>query len=122
MDIELRDHFISLWQNYFPGTGLPVTFEFRKDNGTVQNAPVPDGWRCIICQIGRVRKGASLALDAESITCRGGLLYSGYLMATPPDFRYFLSYGKTRWRREGTVQTDSGTGCYMAEEHRIPSL
>jgi hypothetical protein len=94
MDIELRDHFISLWQNYFPGTELPVTFEYRKDTGRVQNAPVPDGWRCIICQIGRVRNGASLALDAQSITCRGGLLYSGYQMERPPDFRYFLSYGK----------------------------
>lgn len=85
---------ISLWQNYFPGTELAITFEFRKDSGMVQNATVPNGWRCIICQIGRVRNGASLALDALSITCRGGPLYSGYLMERPTDFRYFLSYGK----------------------------
>jgi hypothetical protein len=94
MDIELRDRFIFLWQNYFYGTELPITFEFRKDTVMVQNATVPDRWRCIICQIGRVRNGASLALDAQSITCRGGLLYSGYQMERPPDFRYFLSYGK----------------------------
>ena len=94
MDIELRDRFIALWQNYFPGTELPITFGFIKDDGTVQNVPAPDGWRCMVCQIGRVRNGTSLALDARSITCRGGLFYSGYSTERPPDFRYFLSQGK----------------------------
>jgi hypothetical protein len=74
MDIELRDRFIALWQNYFPGTELPITFGFQRDTGTVQKVLAPDGWRCIICQIGRVRNGTSLVLDAQSITCRGGLL------------------------------------------------
>ena len=94
MDIELRDRFITLWEKYFPGTELPITFGFRTDAGAVQNVPAPDGWRCIVCQIGRVRNGTSLALDAQSITCRGGLFYAGYTTERPPDFRYFLSYGK----------------------------
>ncbi|MFA6225344.1 MAG: DUF169 domain-containing protein [Methanoregula sp.] len=93
MDIELRDRFIALWQNYFSGAKLPITFGFSKDAGTVQNIPPPNGWRCIICQIGRVRNGTSLALDAQSVTCRGGLIYSGDSTERPPGFRNFLSHG-----------------------------
>ena len=40
------------------------------------------------------RNGTPLALDARSISCRGGLMYTGYSDERPPDFRYFLSYGK----------------------------
>jgi hypothetical protein len=94
MDIELRDRFMALWQKYFPGTELPITFGFRKDAWKVQNVPAPDGWRCIICQVVRVRSGISLALDAQSITCSGGLFYSGYSIERSPGFRYFLSHGK----------------------------
>jgi len=93
MDTGLRDRFIALWQNYFPGTELPITFGFGKDDGDIQNIPAPDGWRCFVCQIGRVRNGSSLALNARSITCRGGLLYTGYATERSPDFRYFLSHG-----------------------------
>lgn len=94
MDADLRDRFTALWNNYFPGTELPITFEFRKESGTAKKVPPPDGWRCLICQIGRVRNGTPLVLDARSITCRGGLMYTGYSHERPPDFRYFLSYGK----------------------------
>jgi uncharacterized protein (DUF169 family) len=94
MDPDLRDRFIALWQNYFPGTELPITFEFRNASASAKKVPPPDGWRCIICQIGRVRNGTPLVLDASSITCRGGLMYTGYSHERPPDFRYFLSHGK----------------------------
>jgi uncharacterized protein (DUF169 family) len=94
MDIDLRDRFIQIWKNYFPGSDLPITFELRKDSGPVTKVPPPDGWRCLICQIGRVRNGTPLALDARSITCKGGLMYTGYSHERPPDFRYFLSQGK----------------------------
>ncbi len=93
MDTGLRDRFTVLWQNYFPGTELPITIEFRKDADSQKKVPTPDGWRCLICQIGRVRNGASLVLDEKSITCGGGLMYSGYSHERPPDFRNFLSQG-----------------------------
>jgi hypothetical protein len=93
MDTGLRDRFTVLWQNYFPGTELPITIEFRKDADPVKKIPPPDGWRCLICQIGRVRNGTSLVLDEKSITCRGGLIYSGYSHERPPYFRNFLSQG-----------------------------
>jgi len=94
MNIVLRDRFTALWQKYFPGAELPIALEFRKDSGDVQMVPPPDGWSCLICQLNRVRNGTPLVFDATSITCPGGLMYSGYSAERPPDFRYFLSYGK----------------------------
>jgi hypothetical protein len=99
MDTDLRDHFISLWKTYFPASDLPLAFEFREDSGTVNKVPQPDGWRCIICQIGRARNGTPLVLGPESVTCRGGRMYSGYSCERPPGFRYFLANGK-----EGVVE------------------
>jgi len=93
MDIKLRDRFIVLWQKYFPGAELPVTFEFRKESPSPK-VPPPDGWRCIICQIGRVRNGTPLVFDSHSITCGGGRLFTGYSSERPPHFRYFLSHGE----------------------------
>jgi uncharacterized protein (DUF169 family) len=94
MDTSLRDRFTDLWKNYFPGTELPITFEFRADSGRTEKVPPPDGWRCIICQTGRARNGTPLVLDAHSITCNGGLMYTGYSSGHPRDFLYFLSHGK----------------------------
>ena len=94
MDITIRDRFTALWQQYFPGADLPITLEFRKESGSFKKVPPPDGWRCLICQIGRVRNGTTLAFDARSITCGGGLMYAGYSDKRPPNFRYFLSHGK----------------------------
>jgi hypothetical protein len=93
MDIALRDRFIALWQDHFPGTELPIALEFRPNADPARKVPPPDGWRCLICQIGRVRNGTSLALDEKSITCKGGLMYSGYSRERPPDFLNFLSGG-----------------------------
>lgn len=99
MDRTLRDHFITLWIKYFPGTELPLALEFRVGHGTVKKVPPPGGWRCIICQIGQARNGTPLAFDCHSITCSGGRMYTGYSSERPQNFRYFLSHGK-----EGVVQ------------------
>jgi len=99
MDIATRDRFTALWQKYFPGADLPVTLEFRKESGSSDKVPPPGGWRCIVCQIGRTRNGATLVFNAASITCGGGLMYTGYSDKRPPNFRYFLSQGK-----EGVVE------------------
>ena len=94
MDILLRDRFTALWQKYFPGAELPITLEFRKDSSDVQKVPPPEGWLCLICQLNRARGGTPLVFDENSISCPGGLMYSGYSSERSPDFRYFLSYGK----------------------------
>jgi len=93
MDTSLRDRFTSLWQQHFPGAELPLALEFRTDAGTAEKVPPPSGHRCIICQIGRARNGTPLAFTARSITCGGGLMFTGYSGTRPPGFRFFLSHG-----------------------------
>lgn len=99
MDIFLRDRFTALFGKYFPGAELPVAFEYRDGSGAAQPVPPPDGWRCLVCQLGRARNGTPLAFSAGSISCRGGMMYTGYSQERPPHFRYFLSDGK-----EGVVE------------------
>jgi len=94
MDLILRDRFTALWQQYFPGADLPLALEFRAGPGTSKKVPPPDGWRCVICQIGQARNGTPLAFDTRSVTCNGGRMYTGYSGERPQGFRYFLSSGK----------------------------
>ncbi len=94
MDTGIRDRFVMLWQKYCPGAELPITFEIGEADGTAEKAKTPDGWRCIICDLARVRKGTSLVFDHTSVTCSGGLFYLGYDTQRSEHFRYFLSSGK----------------------------
>ncbi|MBN2735240.1 MAG: DUF169 domain-containing protein [Methanomicrobiaceae archaeon] len=94
MDISLRDRFFTLWEKYFYGAELPITMEFRDGPGDYEIVPPPKGWRCLICQFAKARNGAPLAFNKDSVTCMGGLRYSGYSHQLPPHFRYFLSSGK----------------------------
>jgi hypothetical protein len=94
MDTSLRDTFTRLWSTYFDGEELPITFGIGPDTGVVKKAPVPKGWRCLVCDLARIRKGISLAFDGESLSCSGAQFYLGYTMERRPEFRYFLSYGK----------------------------
>ena len=93
MDPELKNEFNRLWGKFFPHEPLPITFTITSDFDDAQKAKKSEKWRCFVCDLTRVRNGASLAFDADSITCRGGLRYCGYQHEQSPDFRYFLSYG-----------------------------
>jgi len=99
MDTDLRDRFTASWQKYFPGAELPLALEFRKESPDIKKVPAPSGHRCLICQLGRARIGTPLVFDSCSLTCGGGLMYTGYSDKRPPNFRYFLSHGK-----EGVVE------------------
>jgi uncharacterized protein (DUF169 family) len=94
MDTGIRDRFVTLWQKYCPGAELPITFEIGEECGTAEKAKTPKGWRCIICDLARVRKGTSLVFDRTSVTCSGGLFYLSYDTQRSETFRYFLSSGK----------------------------
>jgi uncharacterized protein (DUF169 family) len=94
MDTGIRDRFVALWQTYCPGAELPITFEVGKDSKTTEKAKTPNGWRCFVCELARVRKGTSLVFDRTSVTCSGGLFYLGYDTQRSENFRYFLSSGK----------------------------
>lgn len=94
MDMNLRDRFIARWQKYCPGAELPITFEVSERCGTQEKAKTTEGWRCLICDLARVRKGKSLVFDQSSVTCSGGRLFMGYDNQRSENFRYFLSSGK----------------------------
>jgi hypothetical protein len=94
MDTAIRDRFTTLWQTYCPGAELPITFEIGEGGSTAEMAKTPNGWRCIICDLARVRKGTSLVFDRTAVTCSGGLFYMGYDTQRSEHFRYFLSSGK----------------------------
>ncbi len=94
MDTELRDRFTVVWNDYFEGSDLPITFGTGPAPGTVKKAPVPKGWRCLVCDLARIRKGTSLSFDQESFSCSGAKFYLGYSTDRAPEFRYFLSTGK----------------------------
>jgi hypothetical protein len=94
MDTAIRDQFAERWQKYCPGAELPITFEIGEGDTTAEKAKTPGVWRCIICDLARVRKGTSLVFDRTSVTCGGGLFYLGYDTQRSEHFRYFLSSGK----------------------------
>jgi uncharacterized protein (DUF169 family) len=94
MDTGLRDKFMGLWSGFFPDTGLPITFEITDTPRDIPHAPVPEGWRCLVCDLDKVRRGASLFFDETAVSCSGGKIYAGFEKTRSPEFRYFLSYGK----------------------------
>ena len=116
MDTGIRDRFVAQWQKYCPGAELPITFEVSERSGTAAKAKTPNGWRCIICDLARVRKGIPLVFDRTSVTCSGGLFYMGYDTERPENFRYFLSSGKPgvvegeRYKKSPEVVDEIDTG------------
>jgi hypothetical protein len=94
MDTEFRDRFSRLWQAYFPGAELPITFEIGGNTENAKIAPVAKDWKCLVCDLLKVRKGTSLVYDQDSLACSGARNYLGYVTERDENFRYFLSYGK----------------------------
>lgn len=122
MDPDLKDTFIRLWEKFFPGESLPITFEIALDSRNVQAAKSTEKWRCFICDLAKVRNGNSLAFDATSITCRGGLRYCGYQHERPQNFEYFLSYGiEGKLEGERYKKTPEIVDAWQQEITQIPS-
>jgi hypothetical protein len=93
MDIKRKDEFIRLWNEYFPGAELPISFYHTNEPTSVERVKPSAGHRCIFADLSRVRAGQSLCFDAESMGCFGGKRYTGFSDAAMPNFEYFLSCG-----------------------------
>lgn len=93
MDIKIKDKFSELWKTYFGKSELPFIFYFNEEHGDVPLAKPSKEWRCLICELSRVRKGESLAFNADSLACGGAKRYLGYEEKMRPNFEYFLSCG-----------------------------
>ena len=93
MDMNQKQRFVELWQEYFPGAELPLVFYYTSDAGRAELAEPPSKWLCFIAQLAAVRRGESRCFNTDSICCSGGKRYLGFSQTLMPDFEYFLSCG-----------------------------
>ncbi len=93
MDMALKTTFIESWNRHFGGAELPIVFYYTDREDRAERVPTPSAHQCMIGVLARVRKGASLCFDVDSIGCAGGKRYSGFKGEMRPGFEYFLSCG-----------------------------
>jgi hypothetical protein len=93
MDTQLKEQFTKSWKKYFPKVEWPICFYYTDDPRGVEKAPPVDEWRCLIADLGKVRKGKSLSFDINALGCCGGKRYLGFSQTLRPQFEYFLSCG-----------------------------
>ena len=72
MDTRIKGKFIQLWSKYFNGAELPIALYYTDQEGRAELAEPPSEHRCLICDLGRVRKGQPLSFTADTIGCTGG--------------------------------------------------
>lgn len=93
MNLHDKQEFLRLWNKYFVGAELPLTFQYMENPGAAERVKPATGHRCIFADLSRVRGGRSLCFNAESVGCFGGKRYTGFSDAAMPDLECFLSYG-----------------------------
>lgn len=114
MDILLKDKFIQQWGRFFGKAELPITFYYTKEPCDTELADIPAGWSCVIAQFAKVRKGKSLAFNADSVTCGGGKRYLAFSNTMRPGFEYFLSCGNAEIEGERYLQSPELVKNFMA--------
>ena len=93
MDMKAKERFVSLWQKYFNGAELPITFYYTNEARGAEAVKPSSEHRCIFADLSKVTAGKSLYFDAESIGCFGGKKYLGFTTEVMEKFEYFLSCG-----------------------------
>ncbi|MEI8046473.1 MAG: DUF169 domain-containing protein [Bacteroidota bacterium] len=93
MDLQRKEKFLALWNKYFGTVELPIVFYYCNEIHEAKHVTRAKGRSCIICELGKVRNGESLAYDGDSIACGGAKRYLGYSENIRPNFEYFLSCG-----------------------------
>lgn len=120
MDTKLRDKFLILWKQYFGSADLPLAFYYAEGDGGAEWAEKPKGWSCIICDLAKVRKGASQVYNPERITCGGGKRYLGYTDKLRPGFEYFLSCGNENMEGERYLRTPDHVKEFLKYQKSLP--
>jgi uncharacterized protein (DUF169 family) len=93
MEIKTRDYFILQWKKYFNEAPLPLIFYYTDNPLNCKVVPSSSKWRCLICELGQVRNGESLAFNSDALKCGGAKRYLGFADKIRPEFEYFLSCG-----------------------------
>ena len=90
MEPARKEQFLTLWNKYFPGADLPITFFYTNQP---RGAEPPDEHQWFLAQVADVRRGRTLFFSVDSVVCSGGKRYLGFSQALMPKFEYFLSCG-----------------------------
>ncbi len=93
MGMAMKTKFIESWNRYFNNAELPICFYYTDREDAAERVATPAAHMCMIGVLARVRKGASLSFDVDSIGCAGGKRYTGFIQEISPTFEYFLSCG-----------------------------
>jgi len=93
MDTTFQKDFLARWKKHFDGAELPIAFFYSADPDPGSVVKQPKGHRCVIADLGKVRKGKDLAFDVRSLGCGGAQRYCGFASQLRENFEYFLSYG-----------------------------
>ncbi|MFW5901260.1 MAG: DUF169 domain-containing protein [bacterium] len=105
MELAIRDRFIELWQKYFNNAELPLAFYYSKKIDHVEvssdeSTQKSVDHRCLICNLNKVRNGASQAFGKQHINCGGGRWFAGFTEEIRSDFNYYLSCGSEKTEGE----------------------
>ncbi len=93
MDIAFKQHFMTQWEKYFAGAELPLALYYTNDPSQAEVLPDVNGWRCVIADVNKARRGNPIALKSSSVGCPGGRKYCGFSTHIREGFEYFLSSG-----------------------------
>ncbi len=93
MKKQLNELFISNWKKYFPEAGLPIAFFYTNKVTEEDLEDTVNEYRCLICNLNRVREGHTFVYSAKTSGCLGGKRYTGFSHKLRSNFEYFLSCG-----------------------------
>jgi len=94
VDIQLKESFLRLWEQYFGAADLPMVFYYTNEHvEDVEWVKPPSGHQCIMAQLTKVTAGRSLGFSVDAVGCFGGKRYLGFSQEIAPNFEYFLSCG-----------------------------
>ncbi|MGD0343058.1 MAG: DUF169 domain-containing protein [Bacteroidales bacterium] len=121
METKIKNLFIEKWRKYFNDYELPVTFWYSNEFDNAEKVPASDKWKCMICELSKVRKGRSLAFGSDAITCGGAQRYLGFTNTMMPEFKYFLSCGiKGIMKGERYIRTPEMVNELMKNQKKFP--
>ena len=120
MKRELKEKFLDLWKKYFGNAELPIVFYYSDSDGGATWADKPRGWSCIICELAKVRQGASVVYNAERVMCGGAKRYLGYTDRLRPGFEFFLSCGNDKIEGERYLRTPELVSELLKDQKKLP--
>ncbi len=120
MKIETKEKFLELWKKYFGNSELPIIFFYTEGSGGAEKSEKPKGQNCLICELKKVRNGASLYFNQDTLGCGGAVRYLGYTAKMRPGFEYFLSCGNEKMEGERYKRTPEIVEEMMKKQHQLP--